>query len=91
LIKALQDPSAQIRSVALGVLSSFGAQAKPAIPALLDLQKDPNQGVARGQYFTYMGRWPPRHGYPIELGIHRHIEWVIENIDPEAAAKAGIK
>jgi hypothetical protein len=72
LIKTLSGPalevSDRVRTFSAQALGNFGAEAKPAIPALLKIIND---------YRTY------------EVGIEA--AKALRAIDPEAAAKAGIK
>jgi HEAT repeat protein len=52
---------------AITSLPKFGAQAKPAVPILIGLLNDPQQGIREAATNA------------------------LKNIDPEAAAKAGVK
>jgi HEAT repeat protein len=86
LIKALQDPNAGVRSAALNSLYDLGTSAVAAVPALLELQKDPFKNVSRGEYYSLhpggslLGPNPPLQ-----------IESLLKRIDPAGATRAGIK
>lgn len=46
LIAALRDPGIDVRRAAILALENFGGDAKPAVPALIELwRQDPDTGV----------------------------------------------
>jgi HEAT repeat protein len=68
LMNALHDPRPDVRINAVRALVQFGPKAKLAVPALVEILSNAQDGMQRS-----------------------HAEYVLKAIDPEAAAKAGVK
>jgi hypothetical protein len=76
LVQALRDPCDSVRYSAVGALLAFGTNARPAVPALIELiPRERERTITPGQH----------------LIIYAWAEHALKQIDPEAAAKAGVK
>ena len=81
LIKALSDSSPYVRMAAAEALEPFGSNATRAVPALVQLLHDTDENP------TLRSQGDP----VVQYSIRRHAEDALKAIDPEAAAKAGVK
>jgi hypothetical protein len=96
LIKCLNDPSALVRAHAARALGALGEDAQSAIPALLELWRKEPPGPASGSGVSFdsfdssvsMSWSIPIFGPPDVGSDTRN---ALRSIDPEAAAKAGVK
>jgi RNA polymerase sigma factor (sigma-70 family) len=100
LLKELDDPDAQVRSQAPAALAHIHKQLDVVLPALLKNLKDPDDSV-RWCTASAIGQLGPdaKSAFPDLLEVWHNdktgvASWAggaLKNIDPEAAAKAGVK
>lgn len=103
LMQCMKDPSAVIQAQAVKSLGHFGADGRPAIPALLELLRrkeaipppNPPQSVRTlpGIILSYSPvPSSSMAGFgPSDSEVIRITRDALKSIDPDAAAKAGIK
>ena len=107
LINAGHDPDAKVRRDAVWALSEFGPDAKVAVPVLVKALEDPDPDVRRGAAWTLDRLGPDAgFGSGASLTVSALVDFLnglndklakgwatnaLRVIDPEAAAKAGIK
>jgi HEAT repeat protein len=100
IIKSLHDTSRNVQANATDALGAFRKDAKPAVPALLELLKREQTNPSSSQG----GMGPPYRrvsvsplmnfswfGSSTNVDIITPVTAALKAIDPEAAAKAGIK
>ena len=99
LIKCLTDPIDYVRAKAADALAAFGTNAQPAVPELLKLlaREPANPSVVGSAYSeTFTTAWglhPTGAGRPRvgSLEVSGAVTAALKAIDPETAAKAGVK
>ena len=101
LVKSLGDPSANVRRTALNGIAGYRFLAKPAIPAVASCLNDVFFSDIREQAADILGRFGSDAKaaspalvpllYSTSDGVRLHAEEALKLIDPEAAAKAGVK
>jgi hypothetical protein len=93
LIKCLNDPSALVRAHAARALGALGKDAQSAIPALLELWRKEPPGLPSGSRenldVSVAMLWSIPTYAPPDVG--GDTSDALRSIDPEAAAKAGVK
>jgi hypothetical protein len=81
LVKLLKDPNFGVRMEAVSALGAFGPLAKTAIPSLIELAKEPDKSIQGNMY----------HDWSSSPTGSKQIATALRQIDPEAAAKTGLK
>jgi hypothetical protein len=99
LIKCLNDPDIFVRAQAARALGAFGKDGQPAVPALLELaRREPSRRNDRWLVkildntivsSSWAGRPTPSSGDGPDVGDLAN--QALKQIDPQAAAKAGVK
>jgi len=88
LIPCLRDPEARIRLAAVIALREYGKAAKSAVRELLELLRDPKLSAGPFYTFTTLSGTPARVN---AVTIAEMATNALRDIDPETAAKAGIR
>ena len=98
LIRCLNNPDTAVRAQAVRALGEYGRQAEVAVPALLELwRKEPPKPPSGGMVFTdgtMVGLTWVIPAIPLGMvapDVGGLVRQAFQSIDPEAAAKAGVK
>jgi HEAT repeats len=100
LTKCLEDPADFTRANAAGALATLGTNARPAIPVLIKLlaREQTNSAAVTlptsgrpGNFTTVWGGHPGGGFFGNPIDVIGPTTAALKTIDPEAAAKAGIK
>ena len=101
LMKCLNDPDIQVEAQAIKSLGEFGTNARPALPALVERlhREKANSAGKPAQSSLPFSRWVVYPAWTDSRGMYYSsssetievTQEALESIDPEPAAKAGIK
>jgi hypothetical protein len=105
LMKRLSDPEEMVRANAARALGCYGHDARAAVPALTELfekeqSRPPSPSGSQGRFTLVLSSWLVSYAPPDNPGPPRPVgTWdvigttkkALTEIDPEAAAKAGVK